>query len=147
MAAASISEESRLSTVRKSARPLSPHLGIYRPQYTMVLSILHRITGVALSAGLLLFVYWLITLASGADAYADAQAVFAHPLTRVALIGFSFAFFYHLLNGVRHLNWDTGRGLERRSARLSGWIAFIAAVFATALFWVLVLNRFAENAT
>ncbi|MGH8175698.1 MAG: succinate dehydrogenase, cytochrome b556 subunit [Steroidobacter sp.] len=136
-----------MSTTTKSARPLSPFLGIYRWQYTMALSILHRVTGVALSVGLLLFVYWLVALASGAEAYADAQAIFAHPLTRVALIGFSFAFFYHLLNGVRHLTWDTGRGLERRSARLSGWIAFIGALAATALFWVLVMNRFAESAT
>jgi succinate dehydrogenase / fumarate reductase cytochrome b subunit len=122
---------------------LSPHLQIYRWQYTMALSILHRATGVALSAGMLLLVYWLVALASGAEAYADARSVFAHPLTRVLLVAFSFAFFFHLCNGVRHLVWDTGRGLERKAARTSGWIAFLVAVAATLLFWVLVTQRFA----
>jgi succinate dehydrogenase / fumarate reductase cytochrome b subunit len=126
----------------KSARPLSPHLGIYRWQYTMALSILNRVTGVALSVGLLLFVYWLVALASGAEQYAVAQTAFAHPITKLALIGFSFAFFYHLLNGVRHLTWDTGRGLERKSARLSGWIVFIGALASTAVFWALALSKF-----
>ncbi|HEX2494470.1 MAG TPA: succinate dehydrogenase, cytochrome b556 subunit [Steroidobacter sp.] len=130
-----------MNTTTKSARPLSPHLGIYRWQYTMALSILHRITGVALAIGLLLFAYWLTALASGAEAYADARAVFAHPLTRSALVGFSFAFFYHLLNGVRHLSWDAGYGLERKSARSSGWAAFLGAVVATLIFWLLVMNR------
>jgi succinate dehydrogenase / fumarate reductase, cytochrome b subunit len=125
----------------KSARPLSPHLGIYRWQYTMALSILNRVTGVALSVGLLLFVYWLVALASGAGRYAAAQRLFAHPMTKIALMGFSFAFFYHLLNGVRHLTWDTGRGLERRSARWSGWIAFLGALATTVLFWALALSK------
>jgi succinate dehydrogenase / fumarate reductase, cytochrome b subunit len=131
-----------LSTTTKSARPLSPHLGIYRWQYTMALSILNRITGVALSLGLLLFVYWLVALASGAERYAAAQSVFAHSLTKIALVGFSFAFFFHLLNGVRHLTWDTGHGLERKSARWSGWIAFLGALATTALFWALALSKF-----
>ena len=130
-----------MNTTTKSERPLSPFLGIYRWQYTMALSILHRVTGVALSVGLLLFVYWLVALASGPEAYEQARAVFAHPLTRVALAGFSFAFFYHLCNGVRHLTWDTGRALERKYARLTGWIAFLTAVAATIAFWVLVLGR------
>ncbi len=127
----------------KSARPLSPHLGIYRWQYTMTLSILHRVTGVALSIGLLLLVYWLAALAAGEAAYAQAREVFAHPLTRIALVGFSFAFFYHLLNGVRHLAWDTGRGFERRSARLSGWVAFLGSLALTIVFWALMTMRLA----
>ena len=91
---------------------------VYRWQYTMALSILHRVTGCALSVGLLLFVYWLVAAASGRDAYETARAVLRSiRLVRVLLIGFSFAFFYHLLNGVRHLTWDTGHGLERKSAR------------------------------
>jgi succinate dehydrogenase / fumarate reductase cytochrome b subunit len=113
---------------------------VYRWQYTMALSILHRVTGCALSVGLLLFVYWLVAAASGADAYATARNILVDPLVRVVLIGFSFAFFYHLLNGVRHMTWDTGHGLERKSARLSGWIVFLGAIAATALFWVLVLR-------
>ena len=126
------------SSTRK--RPLSPFLTVYRWQYTMALSILHRVTGCALSVGLLLFVYWLLAAATGHDEYETALAFFTHPLVRVLLIGFSFAFFYHLLNGARHMTWDTGHGLERKSARLSGWIVFLGAIAATALFWVLILR-------
>jgi len=120
-------------------RPLSPFM-MYRWQYTNTLSILHRVTGCALSVGLLLFVYWLVAAAGGAEAYADAQAVFANPLVKALLVGFSFAFFYHLLNGVRHLVWDTGHGFEKKQARLSGWVAFLGAVALTALLWI-VLSR------
>lgn len=106
----------------------------------MALSILHRVTGCALSVGLLLFVYWLVAAASGKVAYGQAHDFFVHPLGRTVLVGFSFAFFYHLLNGVRHLTWDTGHGLERKSARLSGWIVFLGAIATTALFWILLLR-------
>jgi succinate dehydrogenase / fumarate reductase, cytochrome b subunit len=114
---------------------------VYRWQYSMTLSILHRVTGCALSVGLLLFVYWLVAVASGAESYQQARNVFAHPLTKLALIGFSFAFFYHLMNGVRHLVWDTGHGLERKSARLSGWVVFLGAVMTTAFFWLLIARN------
>lgn len=130
-----------MQTSSRSARPLSPHLQIYRWQYTMALSILHRVTGCALSIGLLLFAYWLVALASGPQAYERALLVFDHVLTKIALVGFSFAFFYHLANGVRHLAWDTGHGLERRSARTSGWVAFLGAVACTAFFWFIVWQR------
>ena len=127
-------------------RPLSPFLTVYRWQYSMALSILHRVTGCALSVGLLLFVYWLVAAASGPEAYETARRFFAHPLVTALLIGFSLAFFYHLLNGVRHLTWDTGHGLERKAARLSGWIVFLGALAATALFWVLVFARHGAGA-
>ena len=81
-----------------------------------------------------------LAAAGGSAAYETAQSFFAHPLIRVLLIGFSFAFFYHLLNGVRHLTWDTGHGLERQAARLSGWIVFLGAIACTALFWFLVVR-------
>jgi succinate dehydrogenase / fumarate reductase cytochrome b subunit len=129
-----------LNSTTKHPRPLSPFL-IYRWQYTMALSILHRVMGCALSVGLLLFVYWLAAAASGEEAYATAQNVFAHPLTKFVLFGFSFAFFYHLVNGVRHLVWDTGHGLERRSARISGWVAFLGSVVLTLFFWLLIVMR------
>lgn len=118
-------------------RPLSPFM-MYRWQYTNTLSILHRATGCALTVGLLLFVYWLVAAASGAEAYASALTVFAHPLTRMLLVGFSFAFFYHLLNGIRHLVWDTGRGFEKARARASGWAAFLGALALTAALWFLL---------
>ena len=121
----------------KHPRPLSPFM-MYRWQYTNTLSILHRATGCALTVGLLLFVYWLVAAASGADAYASAQESFAHPLARALLVAFSFAFVYHLLNGVRHLVWDTGHGLEKKQARTSGWAVFVAALVLTALLWFLL---------
>jgi len=112
----------------------------YRWQYTNTLSILNRITGLALTIGLLPFVYWLASAAAGEEAYVQAQAFFAHPLVRIVLFGISFSFFYHLMNGVRHLVWDTGHGLERKSARTSGWVAFIGSVVLTLFFWALVLS-------
>jgi succinate dehydrogenase / fumarate reductase cytochrome b subunit len=123
----------------KHTRPLSPFM-LYRWQYTNTLSILHRLTGLALSVGMLLFVYWIAAAASGEQTYETAQRVFAHPLARAALIAFSFAFFYHLLNGVRHLAWDAGYGFEKKKARASGWTAFLGAVVSTALFWILLGN-------
>jgi succinate dehydrogenase / fumarate reductase, cytochrome b subunit len=129
-----------LTSTTKHQRPLSPFL-LYRWQYTMALSFLHRLSGCALSVGLLLFVYWLIAAASGAEAYARAQEFFAHPLIKAALVGFSFTFFFHLLNGVRHLAWDAGHGFEKKTARLSGWIAFLGAIALTALFWLLIARQ------
>ena len=128
-----------MNSTTKHPRPLSPFLN-YRWQYTMTLSFLHRATGCALSVGLILFVYWRAAFASCDAAYSQAQAVFAHPLIKLLLIGFSFAFFYHLMNGVRHLVWDTVHGLERKSARKSGWVAFIGSVVLTLVFWVLALS-------
>lgn len=124
----------------KQPRPLSPFMN-YRWQYTNTLSILHRLTGCALSIGLLLFIYWLNAAAAGVDAYTQAQAVFAHPLIKALLIAFSLSFFFHLLNGVRHLLWDVGFGFEKKTARASGWIAFIGAIVVTISFWFLVLSR------
>jgi len=123
----------------KYERPLSPFMN-YRWQYTNTLSILHRATGVALSVGLLLFVYWLVSVANGPVAYAKAQTVFAHPLTMVLLVGFSFAFFYHLCNGIRHLAWDAGHGFEKSKARASGYLVVIAAFVLTAILWFLLVR-------
>jgi succinate dehydrogenase / fumarate reductase cytochrome b subunit len=113
---------------------------MYRWQYTNTLSILNRVTGIVLSVGLLLLVYWLVSLASGAEAYEKARALFASPLIVAALVGFSFSFFYHLLNGVRHLVWDVGYGFEKSTARKSGWVAFIGSIVVTVFFWILVFS-------
>lgn len=123
----------------KHVRPLSPFM-MYRWQYTNTLSILNRVTGIVLSVGLLLLVYWLVSLASGAEAYEKARALFASPLIVAALVGFSFSFFYHLLNGVRHLVWDVGYGFEKSTARKSGWVAFIGSIVVTVFFWILVFS-------
>jgi succinate dehydrogenase / fumarate reductase cytochrome b subunit len=128
-----------LANTTKYQQPLSPFLG-YRWQYTMALSFLHRFTGCALSVGLLVFVYWLVAAATGADAYAQATRVIGHPLGKTLLFGLSFAFFYHLMNGVRHLVWDSGHGFEKRTARASGWIAFLGALVLTLFFWFLLIK-------
>jgi succinate dehydrogenase / fumarate reductase, cytochrome b subunit len=128
------------TTSTTKQRPLSPFM-LYRWQYTNTLSILHRLTGLALSLGAVLLVYWLAAAAAGAAAYQRAQMFFGHPLMRAALVAVSFAFFYHLLNGVRHLIWDLGYGLERKTARASGWAVFVSALAVTILFWVVVNLR------
>ena len=116
-----------------SQRPLSPHLGVYKFMYTMSLSILHRMTGVATTVGFLLFAWWLMALASGADAYDDAMRLLTTPFAKLLLVGFTFSFVYHFCNGIRHLVWDTGRGLERAQARRSGALVVVAALLLTAL--------------
>jgi succinate dehydrogenase / fumarate reductase cytochrome b subunit len=116
-----------------SQRPLSPHLGVYKFMYTMSLSILHRLTGVAASFGFLLFAWWLMALATGHDAYARAMQFLDTPVAKLLLVGFTFSFVYHFCNGIRHLVWDTGRGLERAQARRSGWVVIVMAVALTSL--------------
>ena len=121
------------------SRPLSPHLQVYRPMYTMVLSILHRASGVFQSLGLVLLVYWLVAAASGAEAYATAARVFSSPLVKLAVAGWVVAFWFHLFAGLRHLVWDAGFGFEKRTARRSGQLivvlAALASLFTLALAW------------
>lgn len=121
-------------------RPLSPHLQIYRPQITSVMSISHRITGTVLAAGLLLLVYWLAALASGDAAYASALAVLGSWPVRLLLFVASFAFFYHLANGIRHLWWDSGRGFEIPQVYASGWAVIVSASLLTLLAWAVILS-------
>lgn len=117
-------------------RPLSPHLQIYRWQLTSVLSILHRITGVALAAGTLLLVYWIIATAAGPATFATAQAFIGSIVGRLLLFGWTVALFYHLANGIRHLFWDAGKGFELRTAYASGWVVVIGAVALSLLAWI-----------
>jgi len=121
-------------------RPLSPHLQVYRPQWTSVLSILHRGTGVVLCIGLLGLVYWLVALALGPDAFARAQAVMSSAIGRILLFLWTIAFFYHLCNGVRHLAWDAGLGLEIESAYASGKLVVGATAVLTIVAWVLAFT-------
>ncbi|NCF15477.1 MAG: succinate dehydrogenase, cytochrome b556 subunit [Gammaproteobacteria bacterium] len=116
-------------------RPLSPHLSIYRWPITMATSILHRATGVGLAVGFVVFVTWLFDAASGPDAYSTFLGAMESTVGCVLLIGWSYAFFYHLCNGIRHLVWDTGRGLEKEQATASAWFVIVASVVLTAAFW------------
>ena len=120
------------------ARPTSPHLGVYRWQIGNSLSILHRLTGIALAFALLALCYWLVSLAGGEQSYVAAEKVFAGPAGRFALVGWTFAFMYHLLNGMRHLFWDAGYGFERTPRHMSGWFAVLGSVAATACIWGLI---------
>jgi succinate dehydrogenase / fumarate reductase cytochrome b subunit len=118
-------------------RPLSPHLSIYRFAYTMATSILHRVSGLLLSAGLLLLAGWLVALASGPDSYAAVAACVGSWPGKVLLGMVLLAFCYHLCNGVRHLLWDLGIGLERKAARRSATFVIVVAVAgAAALAWL-----------
>jgi succinate dehydrogenase / fumarate reductase, cytochrome b subunit len=112
-------------------RPTSPHVWIYRWQIGNTLSILHRFTGAALAAGLLALSYWFVSLAGGPDSYAAATRLFASPLGLAVLLGWTFSFLFHLLNGVRHLFWDAGKGFERTPRHVSGWLAVLGAIALT----------------
>jgi succinate dehydrogenase / fumarate reductase, cytochrome b subunit len=104
-------------------RPLSPHLSVYRmSRYTLATSIANRFTGVALSLGLLLLVYWLMALAGGARSYARATHLLALPIAKLVYAALIVAFCYHLVAGLRHLVWDTGHGLERAQSQRSAWL-------------------------
>jgi len=101
----------------------------------MVLSILHRMTGVALSLGFIVLVAWLFDAAAGPQSYAVFMSAMDSVVGKLLLVGWSFAFFFHLSNGARHLLWDTGRGLEKRQATLSAWLVLTMSVALTAVFW------------
>lgn len=121
--------------LRNDPRPLSPHLQIYRWQITMLMSIAHRITGVALAAGTLLLVWWLVALASGPAAFAQAQGFIGSWFGLLLLFGWSVALFYHLCNGIRHLFWDMGRGFELGAMVASGYAALAATAALTVVAW------------
>ncbi len=114
-------------------RPLSPHLQVYRPQITSVLSILHRITGVALTFATLLLTWWLVAAAYGPEQFASAQAFLGSWIGQLLLWGFTFAVFYHLANGVRHLLWDFGWGFEITQVRTTGIVVVAFAAVATVI--------------
>ncbi|WP_405234630.1 succinate dehydrogenase, cytochrome b556 subunit [Lentisalinibacter salinarum] len=120
-------------------RPLSPHIGVYRWRITSTLSILHRGTGVALSLSTLLLAAWLLAAASGASSYESVAGFVGSPLGLLILVGSSYAFFFHLGNGIRHLFWDAGMGFEMEQARASGWTVVAASVVATAVLWAVIL--------
>jgi succinate dehydrogenase / fumarate reductase cytochrome b subunit len=121
------------------ARPLSPHLSIYRmSRYSLLSSITNRITGVVLSVGLLVLVYWLMAVASSNRDYLRAHAILSSGFFKLVYAGMLIAFCYHLVAGIRHLVWDTGRGLERTQAQKSTWIVVTATVVLVAVlgYWL-----------
>lgn len=126
-------------TPEPAARPLSPHLQIYKPQLTSVLSILHRMTGIGLSLALPALVAWLVALSMGGEVYEIFIACAASPVGKLLLMGWSWAFCYHLCTGIRHLIWDTGRGLELKQVYRGGYIALGVSTLLTAVLWLSIL--------
>lgn len=122
-----------MSTVQ---RPTSPHLQIYKWGAHMALSIFHRITGVALGAGMLLLTWWLIALASGPDAYASFTECMSSTLGKLVLFGFTYALMLHLCNGIRHLFWDMGRGFELETTARSNGLVILGSIVLTLLAWL-----------
>ncbi|MBM3599966.1 MAG: succinate dehydrogenase, cytochrome b556 subunit [Alphaproteobacteria bacterium] len=117
-------------------RPLSPHLQVYRPQLTSVLSITHRATGVALSVGAVLLVLWLAAAAAGPHRLGPLNAFLGSWFGMLLLIGWTWSLFFHLCNGIRHLAWDVGWGFELPQVYATGWTVVIASVALTALAWI-----------
>jgi succinate dehydrogenase / fumarate reductase cytochrome b subunit len=118
-------------------RPTSPHLQIYKPQWTWVPSILHRITGGAITVGSLLLVYWLIALASGPESFDRAQAIFGSIIGQIILFGFTWALLYHTFAGIRHLLWDAGVGLEIPRAERGAKLVVFGSIVLTIVVWVI----------
>jgi succinate dehydrogenase / fumarate reductase cytochrome b subunit len=127
--------------MRSADRPLSPHLQIYRWQLTSVMSIFHRATGVALSAGTILLVWWLVAAASGPDAYEGVQEFLGSWIGLLLLFGWTVSLFYHLCNGIRHLVWDTGHALDLKSTYTGGWAVVAATAVLTLAAWIAGITR------
>lgn len=129
-----------MSLATNSKRPLSPHLQVYRPQMTSMLSILHRATGLALMAGTLLVMVWLLALMAGPGPYGALQGFMASPLGLFMLAGWSFSLYYHLFNGLRHLLWDMGYLFEMTNATRAGYAVLALSLIATLSTWYCALN-------
>ena len=119
-------------------RPLSPHLQIYKPQLTSILSILHRVTGVTLSMGSVILVSWIIVLTLGEETYVIYTKIINHWFSHLVLMGFTFGVFYHLSNGIRHLFWDAGYGYGLREAYISGSLVIFSSLLLTGMTWLLI---------
>lgn len=121
-------------------RPLSPHLQVYRPQLTSMMSILHRASGVGLAGGLILMLWWLVALASGPEYYDYVLGIAGSWIGRLVMLGFTWALFYHLCNGLRHLYWDAGWGLEIPSVYRTGYMTLIGSVVLTVGSWIIAYS-------
>jgi succinate dehydrogenase / fumarate reductase, cytochrome b subunit len=124
----------------KHERPLSPHLGIYRMSMSMLMSIVHRITGAALYFGTILLAAWLIGVAQGPKAFATVNSFFGHPVGLVIMFGYTWALIHHMLGGLKHFVWDTGRGFNLGTVNLLSWLTPILSVILTAIIWLGALH-------
>ena len=119
-----------------ASRPLSPHLQIYKPMLTMMMSIAHRLTGAALYFGMLLFAWWLIAAAAGANTYTGFETFMGSLIGRLILFGYTWALLHHLLGGIRHLIWDTLHGLEPAEREMLAAATLIGSIALTIVLWV-----------
>lgn len=134
-----------LSSPSARARPTSPHLSIYRPQITSVLSIFHRFTGIALTAGLLFLTWWMLAILYGPNAYGTFLNFTRSIPGQIFLWGWSWSLFYHMLNGIRHLFWDMGKGYKLETVTQSGIMVLVGSVLFTALLWLLACSSLPQN--
>lgn len=116
-------------------QPLSPHLQIYRPLVTMMMSIMHRITGVGLYLGMAFFTYWIVALASGPDVFATAQSFYGSAFGLLILFGFTWALMHHMLGGIRHFIWDFGYGYSAKQREGLAWATIIGSIGLTIIIW------------
>ena len=120
-------------------KPLSPHLQIYKPQLTSVLSIMHRISGVSLIAGLLLLLWWLYALSQGGEAYICLMVFMVSSLGSLLKLALIFAATFHLINGIRHISWDLGFFLDIKAVYYTGWGVVLITAIASFFLWVISL--------
>jgi len=129
-----------MADTRNAGRPLSPHLQVYKKSLTMTLSIVHRITGVALSAGTLLLVWWL-TAAATSDQYFDlVQSAFGSFLGKLVLFSFTWALIHHTLGGIRHLVWDVGHGFDLKDVEMGAKLTLAGSIILTVIVWAIALG-------
>ena len=119
-------------------RPLSPHLQVYKPQLTSILSILHRGTGIVLSIGSIFLVSWILVLTLGENAYQIYSQLVNNWFGKLVIFGFTFGLFYHLSNGIRHLFWDAGYGYDLKDAYISGFAVIFSSISLTLITWLIV---------
>lgn len=132
--------ESRQKATAAANRPLSPHLQIYAPSISMVMSILHRLTGMALYAGTLLLAWWLVAAATSPEYYGYVSSWFSSLLGRAVLFGYTWALFHHMLGGIRHFLWDMIIGHDLKSVSILSWGTIALSLTLTFLVWVSVLS-------
>ncbi|MDX2258656.1 MAG: succinate dehydrogenase, cytochrome b556 subunit [Hyphomicrobiaceae bacterium] len=134
-----MAETTPMRRAEKAARPLSPHLQIYRPLVNMVMSILHRITGAALYVGTLLLAAWLVAAATGPEAFAVVNGLFGSLPGQVVLFGYTWALLHHLFGGLRHFIWDTGRGFDIPTVQRLSWATIGLSAGLTLAIWAYAL--------
>jgi succinate dehydrogenase / fumarate reductase cytochrome b subunit len=131
--------DARAKETARVERPLSPHLQIYSPLINMVMSILHRLTGAALYFGTILLSWWLIAAAIGPNYFDFVNGLFGTVIGKLVLFGYTWALVHHMLGGIRHLIWDTGRGLQLSTVDALCWATIVGSVALTVLIWVVAI--------